>query len=118
MKAVQFSEHGDRDVLEYGDFPDPEVGPEEVLVDVKAASLNHLDIWTRRGLPGVELEMPHIPGSDMAGVVTDVGERVTRFEEGDHVALIAGVADGDDEFSRKGDPTLAPDFRIIGEHQR
>ena len=118
MKAVQFSEHGDRDVLEYGDFPDPEAGPEEVVVDVKAASLNHLDIWTRRGLPGVELEMPHIPGSDMAGVVTEVGERVTRFEEGDHVALIAGLADGGDEFSRKGDPTLAPDFRIIGEHTR
>ncbi|SEL94108.1 zinc-binding dehydrogenase [Haloferax larsenii] len=118
MKAVQFSEHGDRDVLEYGDFPDPEAGPEEVLVDVKAASLNHLDVWTRRGLPGVELEMPHIPGSDMAGVVTEVGERVTRFEEGDHVALLAGVSDGGDEFSRKGDPTLAPDYRLIGEHMR
>ncbi|ELZ94084.1 NADPH2:quinone reductase [Haloferax mucosum ATCC BAA-1512] len=118
MKAVQFSDHGGRDVLEYGEFPDPDIGPDEVLVDVKAASLNHLDIWTRRGLPGLDLEMPHIPGSDMAGVVTEVGDRVTRFEAGDRVALLAGVADGGDEFSRKGDPTLAPDYRVIGEHMR
>ncbi|AFK20343.1 alcohol dehydrogenase [Haloferax mediterranei ATCC 33500] len=118
MKAVQFAEHGGREVLEYGGFPDPEVDPDEVLVDVKAASLNHLDIWTRRGLPILDLDMPHIPGSDMAGIVTEVGERVTRFEEGDRVALLAGVADGDDEFSRKGDMTLAPDYRLIGEHMR
>jgi NADPH:quinone reductase-like Zn-dependent oxidoreductase len=118
MKAVQFSEHGDRDVIEYGEFPDPEPDYGEVVVDVKAASLNHLDIWTRRGLPGIDLEMPHIPGSDMAGVVSEVGDGVTRFEEGDRVALVAGVASEDDEFSRHGDPTLAADFHIIGEHVR
>ncbi|RDI72548.1 zinc-binding dehydrogenase [Halopelagius longus] len=118
MQAVQFAEHGDRDVIEYGEFPDPEPGRGEVVVDVKAAALNHLDVWTRRGLPGLDLEMPHVPGSDMAGVVDELGEGVTRFEEGDRVALVAGVADGDDEFSRHGDPTLAPDFRIIGEHVR
>jgi NADPH:quinone reductase-like Zn-dependent oxidoreductase len=118
MKAVQFEEHGDRDVIDYGEFPDPEPGRGEVVVDVKAASLNHLDVWTRRGLPGLDLEMPHVPGSDMAGVVSEVGEGATRFEEGDRVALVAGVAGGDDEFSRHGDPTLAPDFHIIGEHTR
>lgn len=118
MKAVQFAEHGDRDVIEYGEFPDPEPGRGEVVVDVKAAALNHLDVWTRRGLPGLDLEMPHVPGSDMAGVVSELGEGVTRFEEGDRVALIAGVAGGGDEFSRHGDPTLAPDFHIIGEHVR
>ncbi|MFC6862245.1 zinc-binding dehydrogenase [Halomicroarcula sp. GCM10025817] len=118
MQAVQFDTHGDRDVLTYDEFPDPECGRDEVLVDVKAASLNHLDVHTRRGLPGVDLDMPHIPGSDGAGVVTAVGEDVTRFEEGDRVALLAGKSGGDDEFSRKGDPTLAPDFHIIGEHVR
>jgi NADPH:quinone reductase-like Zn-dependent oxidoreductase len=118
MQAVQFAEHGGREVIEYGDFPDPEAGRGEVVVDVKAAALNHLDIWTRKGMPGIDLEMPHIPGSDMAGVVHEVGEGVTRFEPGDRVALIAGVAGENTEFSRKGDPTLSYDFHIIGEHVR
>ncbi|SIR67451.1 NADPH2:quinone reductase [Haladaptatus litoreus] len=118
MQAVQFETHGDRDVLEYGEFPDPEIDRDEVLVDVKAGALNHLDIWTRRGLPGVNLDMPHIPGSDAAGVVEAVGEDVTQFESGDRVCVIAGKSGGNDEFSRKGDLTLAPDFHIIGEHIR
>jgi NADPH:quinone reductase-like Zn-dependent oxidoreductase len=118
MQAVQFSEHGGREVIEYGDFPDPEADRGEVVVDVKAAALNHLDIWTRKGMPGIDLEMPHVPGSDMAGVVHEVGEGVTRFEPGDRVALIAGVAGENTEFSRKGDPTLSYDFHIIGEHVR
>ncbi|QIB75147.1 zinc-binding dehydrogenase [Halogeometricum borinquense] len=118
MKAVQFTEHGGRDVIEYGDYPDPEAERGEVVVDVKAAALNHLDIWTRRGMPILDLEMPHIPGSDMAGVVHEVGEGVTRFEPGDRVALIAGVAGDDTEFSRKGDPTLSHDYHLIGEHVR
>ncbi len=113
MDAVQFAEHGGRDVIEYGEFPDPEVGSDEVLVDVKAGALNHLDIWTRKGMPGIDLEMPHVPGSDCAGVVEWVGEDATRFSEGDRVALIAGVGD-----ERMDDPTLDPRFHIIGEHVR
>mgnify|MGYP006278303531 FL=1 len=118
MDAVQFSEHGDRDVIEYGEFPDPEPDRDEVLVEIQAAALNHLDVWTRRGLPGIDLEMPHIPGSDGAGVVAETGEDVSRFEEGDHVAVLAGVGDDDYEFSHDGDPTLSPGFHIIGEHVR
>jgi len=118
MKAVQFDAHGDRDVIEYGDFPDPEPDRGEVLVDVKAGALNHLDIWTRRGMPGIDLEMPHIPGSDAAGVVEAVGEGVTRFEPGDHVAVSAGVSCGECEFCRHGEESLCPSFHIIGEHVR
>lgn len=118
MKAVQFGEHGDRDVIEYGEFPDPEPAGDEVVVDVKAGALNHLDVWTRKGLPGVDLEMPHIPGSDAAGVVEAVGEDVTRFESGDRVTVTAGVACGECEFCRDGDPTLCYRFSILGEHQR
>ncbi|KYH26454.1 acryloyl-coenzyme A reductase [Halalkalicoccus paucihalophilus] len=113
MDAVQFAEHGDREVIEYGEFPDPEIESDEVLVDVKAGALNHLDIWTRKGLPGIDLEMPHVPGSDCAGVVSEIGEDVTRFEEGDRVALLAGVGD-----ERMDDPTLDLRFHIIGEHVR
>jgi len=118
MKAVQFSDHGGTDVIDYGDFPDPEIGSDEVLVDVKAGALNHLDIWTRRGLPGIDLEMPHIPGSDGAGVVTEVGEDVTRFEEGDRVALLSGVYCGECEFCRRGEYPLCASYHIIGEHTR
>ncbi|MBB6647210.1 zinc-binding dehydrogenase [Halobellus ruber] len=118
MKAVQFTAHGDRDVIEYSEVPMPEPGRDEALVDVKAAALNHLDVWTRRGLPGIDLELPHTPGSDMAGIVEAVGEDVGRFEPGDRVALLAGVAgDGGDRTApRRDDPTLSPGFHIIGEH--
>jgi len=118
MQAVQFTDHGDTDVIEYGEFPDPEPSPDEVLVDVKAGALNHLDIWTRRGLPGLDLEMPHIPGSDGAGEVVEVGADVTRFEPGDRVALTAGVHCGDCEYCRHGEHSLCVRFHIIGEHVR
>ncbi|SNR31322.1 zinc-binding dehydrogenase [Halorubrum vacuolatum] len=116
MQAVRFSEHGDRDVIEYGEMPDPEPAADEVLVDVKAGALNHLDVWTRRGLPEIDLEMPHIPGSDAAGVVERVGDDVSRFEPGDRVAVSAGVSCGSCEFCRDGEESLCVSFQIIGEH--
>jgi NADPH:quinone reductase-like Zn-dependent oxidoreductase len=118
MQAVQFSEHGDRDVISYGEFPDPEVADDEVLVDIKAGALNHLDIWTRRGLPTIDVEMPHIPGSDAAGVVEEVGDEVTRFEPGDRVAVASGLYCGECEFCRHGETTLCKRFQILGEHTR
>ncbi len=116
MRAVRFTDHGGTEVIEYGEIPDPDPGDDEVLVDVKAGALNHLDVWTRRGLPGVDLEMPHVPGSDAAGVVREVGDDVTRFSEGDRVALLSGVFCGDCEFCRDGEHSLCENFHIIGEH--
>ncbi len=118
MQAVQFSEHGDRDVIEYGEFPDPEPDRDEVMIDMKAGALNYLDVWTRRGLPGIDLEMPHIPGSDGAGVVQTVGDGVSRFEPGDRVAVSAGVSCGECEFCRHGEESMCVSFHIIGEHVR
>jgi NADPH2:quinone reductase len=121
MQAVQFAEHGDRDVLEYADFADPEPGRDEVLVDVRAGALNHLDVWTRIGfgaLGRLDLDLPHIPGSDAAGVVDAVGADVQRVEPGDRVAVAAGNHCGHCEFCRDGDPTLCANFEIIGEHSR
>lgn len=116
MKAVQFREHGGREVIEYGDFPDPAPAAGEVTIDVKAGALNHLDVWTRRGMPGLDLEMPHIPGSDAAGVVADVGENVTRFSVGDRVAVSAGVSCGRCEFCRHGEDSMCVNYQVIGEH--
>jgi NADPH:quinone reductase-like Zn-dependent oxidoreductase len=116
MQAVQLTDHGGRDVLSYDEVSDPEPAAGEVLLDVKAGALNHLDVWTRRGLPGLDLDLPHVPGSDAAGVVTEVGADVTRFEPGDHVAVWAGVSCGDCEFCRRGKPTLCVDYHVLGEH--
>ena len=116
MKAVQFTQHGDRSVITYDDYPEPDVGRDEVLIDVKAGALNHLDVWTRRGLPGIDPEMPHVPGSDAAGVVIETGPDVARFEAGDRVAVSAGVGCGRCEFCRDGDESMCVRYRIIGEH--
>jgi NADPH:quinone reductase-like Zn-dependent oxidoreductase len=118
MKAVQFSEHGDRDVIEYGDFPDPEIESDEVLVEIKAGGLNYLDVWTRRGMPILDLDFPHIPGSDGAGVVSEIGDDVTRFEVGDHVAVTAGKYCGKCEFCRDGQESMCVSYHLIGEHIR
>jgi NADPH:quinone reductase-like Zn-dependent oxidoreductase len=116
MQAVQFTDHGDRDVIEYGDHPASEPGRGEVRVEVRAGALNHLDVWTRRGLPGLDLAMPHVPGSDAAGVVDAVGPAVTRFAPGDAVAVSAGMHCGECEFCRAGEFTQCVDYHIIGEH--
>jgi NADPH:quinone reductase-like Zn-dependent oxidoreductase len=116
MQAVQFTDHGGPEVVEYGSVPDPEPRPGEVLVDVRAGALNHLDVWTRNGLPGIDLELPHVPGSDAAGVVSRVGEGVSRFKVGDRVAVTAGVSCGECEFCRNGEFPLCVDFEILGEH--
>jgi NADPH:quinone reductase-like Zn-dependent oxidoreductase len=116
MDAVQLTGHGGREVITYDDHPAPEPGPTDVVLDVKAGAVNHLDGWTRRGMPTLDLGFPHIPGSDAAGVVSEVGDAVERFEPGDHAAVSAGVSCGTCEFCRDGEPTMCVDFHLLGEH--
>ena len=85
MKAVRIHQFGGPEVLTYEDVPDPQPRKDQVLVRVKACSLNHLDVWVRKGLPGVKL--PHILGSDVAGEVVEVGEYVSGFKPGQRVLL-------------------------------
>jgi len=85
MKAVRIHEFGGPEVLCYEDVPDPQPRKDQVLVRVKACAMNHLDIWVRKGLPGVNL--PHILGSDIAGEIVAVGEYVTGFKPGQRVLL-------------------------------
>src|SRR4029453_7185968 len=94
MRAVVFNQHGGPDVLEYTDAPDPTIKANEVLVEVKACALNHLDIWARGGLPGIEIPLPHILGNDIAGVVREVGALVSWVRSGDEVMLHPGVSCG------------------------
>ena len=83
MKAVRIHQFGGPDVLTYEDIPDAQLRKDQVLVRVKACSLNHLDVWVRKGLPGVKL--PHILGSDIAGEVAEIGEYVSGFAVGQRV---------------------------------
>lgn len=92
MKAVIFREHGGTHKLSYEDFPDPMIGPEDVLVRVKACALNHLDIWTREGNPAYPLVLPHIVGSDVAGTVDQIGSHVEGFTAGQRVCVSPGLS--------------------------
>ncbi len=118
MKALCFYEHGELDVLQYTDVPDPEPGPGQVLVRVRACTLNHLDVWIRRGWPGLKLEMPHWTGADAAGEITGLGEGVTGWEVGQRVVVDPGISTREDEFTRRGEHSLSPGYVILGEQIR
>src|ERR1700739_1391031 len=85
MKAVRIHQFGGPEVLTYEEVPDPQPRKDQVLVRVKACSLNHLDLWVRKGLPGVK--HPHIRGSDVAGEVIEIGEDLTGFKTGQRVIV-------------------------------
>jgi NADPH:quinone reductase-like Zn-dependent oxidoreductase len=93
MKAIRIHEDGGPDVLRYEDAPDPEPAPGEVLIELRAASLNHLDLWVRQGLPSVP--KPRILGADGAGLVAGLGEGVEGLEPGQRVVINPGLDHGD-----------------------
>jgi NADPH:quinone reductase-like Zn-dependent oxidoreductase len=118
MKAIYLNRHGDAGVLEYGDLPDPVPARNEVLIDVAAASLNHLDIFVRRGIPGAHLEYPHVPGSDASGVVSGMGEDVASFEIGDRVLINPSLSCGGCDYCIRGDASMCRTYKIVGESTR
>ena len=114
MKAIIFSEHGGPDVLRYAEVQEPKISATEVLVRVRACALNHLDLWVRRGLPGVSIPMPHIPGSDIAGEVAKVGELVTRVKVGQKVLLAPGLSCGQCPQCLAGADNICRRYTLIG----
>ena len=118
MKALYFKAHGDLDVIQYGDVADPKPGVGEVLVRVRACAINHLDIWVRRGWPGLKLEMPHWCGADVAGEIIELGEGVSGWEIGQRVVVDPGINILEDEFTRRGEFTLSPGYLVLGEQVR
>src|SRR5690349_12628360 len=109
MKAARIHQHGSPEVLVYEDVPEPKIKANQILVRVRACSLNHLDLWVRAGIPGITFTMPHILGSDIAGEVVAVGELCERVKPGWRVVLSPGVscrqcdqcAAGSDNFCRR-----------------
>lgn len=114
MKAIFFEHHGGVEVLKYADLPDPTPAPGEALIKVTAVALNHLDIWVRRGWQGLRLDMPHIGGSDIAGEIVSVNAD-SGWIAGSKVIVNPGVSTGEDEWTRRGEESVSPGYKIVGE---
>ncbi len=114
MKAVRFHQHGGPEVLRYEEAPDPRPGPGEAVLEVKACGVNHLDLWLRAGIPAYRLNLPHIPGSDIAGVVEELGEGATGAAAGDRVVVAPGVSCRICPACLAGRDNLCPQYALIG----
>jgi NADPH:quinone reductase-like Zn-dependent oxidoreductase len=114
MKAVIFSQHGGPEVLKCTEVADPQIKANEVLVEVRACALNHLDVWVRGGLPGIKIPLPHILGDDVAGVVREVGELVTWTKPGDEVMVQPGVSCGHCIECLAGRDNMCDSYDMIG----
>ena len=116
MKAVHITEHGDPSVLKIVDIDTPEPQQGEVLVRVLGASINHLDLWVRRGMPGMPIPLPRIPGCDGTGEVVQLGAGVDHVQVGQAVVIEPGYSSGTSEHDRAGNDHLSADYQIRGEH--
>ncbi|MCB9916208.1 MAG: zinc-binding dehydrogenase [Planctomycetes bacterium] len=116
MQVVQIPVHGGPEVLQLVDQPVPEPRAGEVLVRVLAVSVNHLDLFVRRGMPGFPIPLPHVPGSDGTGEVVALGEGVTDLAVGARVLILPGVSSGTSAYDLRGDDHLSDDYGIRGEH--
>jgi len=116
MKGFGFTEHGGLERLAFVEVPEPQPGPGEVRVALRAAAFNRLDRFTLAGIPGVAIERPHVLGSDGAGVVDALGPGVDGLRPGDPVLLNPGLWDGTCDACRAGRECLCRQFRILGEH--
>jgi NADPH:quinone reductase-like Zn-dependent oxidoreductase len=117
MRACVLTATGGIDQLRITDVPDapaPQAG--EVRVAIRAAALNHLDLWVAEGLPGAGHRFPHIVGADGAGVVESIGSGVTTVRVGDRVMINPGISDYTCEFCQAGEHSLCVNYRLLGEH--
>ena len=114
MKAIRIHAHGGVEQLRIDELEMPRPGPHEVLIEVRAAALNHLDIWVRKGLPG--LRLPLILGSDGSGVVKEAGKEVTQFAAGDRVVAQPGFGCGLCQACLGGRENYCLRYGIRGEH--
>jgi NADPH:quinone reductase-like Zn-dependent oxidoreductase len=116
MKAVQIHEHGGPEVLRYEDAPEPKPRADEVVVRIKACSLNRLDLWVRSGAPGLKLNMPHILGSDGAGEVVEVGAACDHVKVGERILVAPGKSSRRNRYTAAGRDNWSPDYGLFGNH--
>ena len=114
MKAIRIHEHGGPENLIYENIAEPKTAPGEVLINVKATALNHLDIWVRSGSTGADYNLPRIPGSDVAGVVSDIGSEVKKVKQGDEVILYPANFCGSCDECKLGRQTFCKSYVPLG----
>jgi 2-desacetyl-2-hydroxyethyl bacteriochlorophyllide A dehydrogenase len=114
MKAILFRAHGGPDKLSYEDLPTPMIGPEEVLVRVKACALNHLDLWIREGNPAYPMPLPHVLGSDVAGIVEQVGGQSDSVTVGQRVFVSPGISCWKCEQCLAGRDNMCRSYSLLG----
>jgi NADPH:quinone reductase-like Zn-dependent oxidoreductase len=114
VKAVVLDRFGGPDVLEMRDVPEPACGPDEALVAVRACGINHLDLWVRQGLRGLDVQMPHILGSDVVGEIAAVGAAVRHVKAGDRVLVLPTLSCGTCAACFAGDDHLCRDYDVLG----
>ena len=115
MKAIVYATQGGPEVLQYKEVADPQISPYEVLVRVRACALNHLDLWLRMGLPNLKVPLPHIPGSDIAGEVAKIGDKVTNVKVGERVLLQPGISCGQCDKCLCGQDSMCPSYTLFGQ---
>ncbi len=114
MKAIQLIAHGTPGKFELRDLPEPQPRPGEVVVEVKACGLNHLDLWLEAGGLPVQIPLPRTPGSEVAGVVRAVGAAAGEWKPGDAVAVQSNLFCGECEFCQRGDDSLCLRGELLG----
>ena len=118
MKAIRIHQHGGPDVLKIDDLPVPKLEDgKSVLVKVKAAAMNHMDLWVRQGMPGAKIPLPIILGCEGAGVIEGVGAGVRNFKRGDEVVISPGTSCGQCESCLSGNDHYCRSYGIYGETQ-
>lgn len=118
MKAVILNENGGTDKLIYKtDLPEPEIKANEVLVNIKATSINRADLVIRAGYPGLSLNFPHILGGDIAGFIAKAGSDVKNFKEGDRVVSWSIISEANDAWAKKGKAGQSPAWQYFGMHR-
>lgn len=115
MKAVRIHQHGGLDVLKYEDIPMPNINQNQCLIKIKAAALNHLDIWVRKGFPGVPL--PMIMGSDGAGIIEEIGTNISEFSVGNRVLIQPLTYCGACRWCKQNKENYCEKWGIFGENQ-
>jgi len=114
MKAVVFDRTGGPEVLELRDLPEPPLAADEARIAVKACGINHLDLWVRAGLRGLDIAMPHVLGNDVVGEVIEVGAVARNVRVGDRVLVIPTLSCGTCPACLAGDDNLCRDYDVLG----